>query len=220
MGYLKGRGVLELPAEPTDVGPRKLPSFFLASASPRRKLLLEQAGIPFQVLPVEGVEQEPLPGIAPETLVLSNASAKARAAGRLVWEGVVLGADTVVVLDGRILGKPAAADEAAGFLRSLSNRVHQVYTGLALLELPTGRLTSGHEVSGVKFRNLTEAEIEAYIATGEGADKAGGYGIQGRGALLVASVQGCYFNVVGLPLARLWRMLSGLGWDLRRTWGV
>ena len=179
----------------------------LASQSPRRKALLEQVGLrDFLILPARG-EEDMSAHTTPDRLCEALARAKAReVAAQRPREDVIIAADTIVVLpspDGQaqVLGKPKDEGDAARMLRQLSGRAHQVYTGLAVLQ--DGREVVDHEVTQVHFRSLTDQEIQAYIATGEPMDKAGAYGIQGRGALLVAGIEGDYFNVVGLPLCRL-----------------
>lgn len=175
----------------------------LASASPRRRDLLSRLGLTFDVRPTDADETWPEglpPGPAAEEVALRKARA-VEAPGALV-----LAADTVVVLDGDVLGKPADPAEAAATLRRLSGRTHEVATGLALRL--DGRETTAHETTRVRFADLSDAEIEAYVASGSPLDKAGSYGIQDDlGALLVAGIEGDYFNVVGLPLRRLYESL-------------
>lgn len=188
----------------------------LASASPRRAQVLKDAGIPFEPVAAD-VDESRKENETPEKLVERLAEAKARAvAERLDLAGtpaIVVGADTEVLAGGEILGKPASAEDARRMLRQLSGRTHHVITGLALLDLPSGELHLSRETTRVTFAHLTEREIESYIASGEPFDKAGAYAIQGRGGCFITRVEGCYFNVVGLPLAKLCQMLSSLGWD-------
>jgi septum formation protein len=139
------------------------------------------------------------------------ALAKARAVAARVERGVVLGADTIVVLDGRPLGKPAGPDEARAMLRRLQGREHEVVTGVAVVDARTGRSDTVSVVSRVRMAAYGEAEIDAYVASGEPLDKAGAYAIQGRGAALVAGLEGSYTNVVGLPLAETARLLAAFG---------
>ena len=181
----------------------------LASASPRRFHLLKQVGIPFRQV-VSGVTEDIEAPAEPEAHVLELSRRKAEDVARRLNSGIVLGADTVVVLEGQILGKPANAREATEMLRRLSGRTHQVYTGLTLIDVAADVSVSHVEVTEVTFRELSEEEIAAYVATGEPLDKAGAYGIQGKGALLVSGINGCYYNVVGLPLAGLMNMLRRL----------
>lgn len=181
----------------------------LGSASPRRVELLSQLGIPFDAVPSDLPEAWP-PG-RPREAVTALALAKARSvAGRLA-DAVVLGADTAVLLGGLILGKPEGPQRARQMLRALSGREHEVVTGIALVEAPRGREAVASVVTRVLMREYGEAEIEAYIASGEPFDKAGGYAVQGGGALLVAEVRGCYTNVVGLPLTTTRRLLESWG---------
>src|SRR5512143_2021225 len=173
---------------------------YLASASPRRSELLRQIGVPFEVRPA-AIPEDPAPGEAPEAYVLRLAAAKAAAVWATLEPGQqrpVLAADTAVVLDGRVLGKPADADEAERMLASLSGRAHRVLTAVAL-QTSAGCDTALAE-SEVRFRATTLAERRAYCATSEPFDKAGGYGIQGRAAVFVEHLRGSYSAVVGLPL--------------------
>ncbi len=184
----------------------------LASGSPRRAEVLADAGFAFEAI-AAGVDESRREGEPAEAYVRRLAEVKARAvAARISPPAIVIAADTVVVMDGEVLGKPASAEDAAQMLRRLGGRTHQVLTGLAVLRIPGGAARVELETTQVTFAPLTEAEIEAYVASGEPLDKAGAYAIQGRGGRFVARVEGCYFNVVGLPLARLYRMLSEMGW--------
>jgi septum formation protein len=176
----------------------------LASRSPQRRAILEQLGVEFRV---EVPEVEELAQGDPRAVVRENARRKARA---IAARGErVLGSDTAVVLDGRVLGKPADESEAETFLRRLSGRTHEVMSGVALRE-PDGRERSDVAVTRVRFRRLEKPEIDWYLATGEWEGRAGGYAIQGRGAALVEEVEGDYFNVVGLPVAALLRLAPDL----------
>lgn len=184
----------------------------LASASPRRAEVLRAAGIAFEVLPAD-VDESPQPSEGPGELVARLAEAKARsAAARAASPAILVGADTAVVMDAKTLGKPASADDARRMLRLLSGRTHSVITGLALVRLPGGESRREQETTRVTFAPLTDREIEDYVASGEPFDKAGAYAIQGLGGRFVTRVEGCYSNVVGMPLARLYRMLREFGW--------
>jgi septum formation protein len=184
----------------------------LASASPQRAEILRQADIAFEALPAR-VDELRRRGEPPAQLVLRLAEAKARAAAdRSSPPAIVVGADTEVVVDGGVLGKPASAEEARAMLRRLSGETHEVITGLAIIRLPAGAIRREREVTRVTFAALSEEEIEGYVASGEPFDKAGAYAIQGRGGRFVTRVEGCYFNIVGLPLSRLYRILRELGW--------
>jgi len=181
----------------------------LASASPRRKFLLGLVGFEFEVVPPT-VDEEEHADEDPMTHVLRLAEVKARSVAAGLKSGLVLGADTIVLLEGEILEKPADEHEAFAMLSRLSGVWHIVYTGLAVVDAATGERAAGYETTRVKIRKMSPEEIRAYIDTGEPMDKAGSYGIQGYGAAIVEAVDGCYFNVVGLPLVRLLRVLRNL----------
>ena len=172
----------------------------LASASPRRRELLAQAGFSFTVRPAH-IPEDPFPNEDPIAYVTRLAREKAEAVFRELDDptAIVLGADTTVTVDKTILGKPADAADAALMLRMLSGRSHRVITGIALVTADSVEVAA--EVTAVRFRSLSDEEISAYIATGEPMDKAGAYAIQGRAARWIPRIEGCYFNVVGLPLA-------------------
>ncbi len=181
----------------------------LASGSPRRRELLAQIGLTdFTVHPAD-VEERIDPNATPAQAVVALATQKAQAVAAQFPEDLVLAADTVVALDGAILGKPKDAHHAAQMLQSLSGRSHLVYTGFALAQ--GGRLETGYEETAVHFRSLTKGEIAAYVSAGEPMDKAGAYGIQGLGAVFITGIDGDYFNVVGLPLCRVAQALSRFG---------
>ena len=180
----------------------------LASASPRRKELLGRLGVPFSVLVPDCDETLP-DGIPAGEAAEFLAVRKAAAAAKLHPDAVVIGADTTVLLDDRILGKPHDRAECCEMLHLLSGRQHRVVTGVAVFW--EGRSASFSDETLVQFYPLTEAEINAYADSGEPYDKAGAYGIQGQGSLLVAGISGDYFNVVGLPVARLYRQLRSFG---------
>ena len=183
----------------------------LASASPRRRGFLHQLGYPFEVV-TPAVEEQVRPGEGARRYVLRNATEKsADVAGRVAPGAVVIAADTVVVLGGRIMEKPRSADEAREMLRALSGHVHQVVTGVCV----RGPMVSGEPLvrtmvvaTDVEFKVLPEEEIEAYIASGEPMDKAGAYAIQGRAAYMIRQIRGSYTNVVGLPLTELEEVLA------------
>lgn len=179
----------------------------LASGSPRRRELLAHLGVNFRVV-VSG-EAEDSPEADPARLAGDLAALKARAVARTHPEAVVVAADTVVAAGDELLGKPGNEAENRAFLRRLSGQTHQVYTGVCVIA--GGREVGGVERTDVTFRALTEAEVAHYAATGEGLDKAGGYGIQGVGMALVARIDGDYSNVVGFPLAWVIRLLRGAG---------
>ena len=187
-------------------------SVILASQSPRRRELLERMGIAeFNIIPAVG-EEKARPGLTPAQLVEELSRQKAaEVAGKARPEDVVIAADTVVALDGKVLGKPHSEDEAFAMLSSLQGRRHQVYTGLTVRR--GERSATLHEMAQVTFRPMTEEEIRAYIATGEPMDKAGAYGIQGYGALLVEGIVGDFYTVMGLPVCRLGMLLRRFGVD-------
>ena len=186
-------------------------AMILASQSPRRRELLGQMGFSFTVRPARG-EELPHPELTPAQLVEELARQKAlEVSAEAASDDVVVAADTVVAIDGKVLGKPHDKVHAAQMLSALSGREHTVYTGVAVKRGET--LLVEHEATQVRFRPLTEREIDLYIQTGEPMDKAGSYGIQGYGALLVEGIRGDYFNVVGLPICRLGRMLAQVGED-------
>ena len=183
---------------------------YLASGSPRRAELLKQIAVPFSVLPAPDIDETPLPGEPPLEYVCRMAREKDHAgAANGAVAGAVLGADTAVVLGDEILGKPADNAEALAMLKALNGAEHQVMSALALLYRE--RTEVRYSITRVQFRHLSEAQLQAYVATGEGADKAGGYGIQGLGAALVASLAGSYSGVVGLPLEQMVELLDQVG---------
>ncbi|UCF79852.1 MAG: septum formation inhibitor Maf [Candidatus Eiseniibacteriota bacterium] len=178
----------------------------LVSGSPRRRRLLEMIGLRFEVAVPEVDEGELLEG-EPEQVVVELALRKALSVANGYPEALLIGADTVVVLEGRVLGKPEDATQAEGMLRVLSGKTHTVYTGLALVDTRTGMRWTAYERSLVRMKRLAESEIAAYVRTGEPLDKAGSYGIQGLGSIFISDVNGCFFNVMGLPVRRLYEML-------------
>ncbi|HEY3283863.1 MAG TPA: Maf family protein [Armatimonadota bacterium] len=186
----------------------------LASASPRRRDLLGILGIPFDVVPSDVNEDVSEAAATPGAFVRAAAMLKAEEVARTTRTGVVLGADTIVHVDGEILGKPTSLADAARMLRRLSGRTHQVLTGVAVIEMlggrPIGRFED-HVETDVRFRKLSPEIIAAYLDTGEPMDKAGAYGIQEKGSLLVDGIVGCFYNVVGLPLSRVAEMLEVVG---------
>ena len=188
-------------------------AIILASQSPRRRELLGQMGISdFIIRPARG-EEKAAPGLSPARLVEALSLQKGLEVAASAAPGdIVISADTVVAVDGRVLGKPHSREEAAAMLASLSGRTHTVYTGVTVCR--DGDALTEHEATAVRFRALTPGEIAAYVATGEPMDKAGAYGIQGCGALLVEGIEGDYSNVVGLPVCRLGRMLARFGVDV------
>ena len=183
-------------------------NLILASGSPRRRELLNQMGLTFTVKPVDA-DESLTPGLSPREQVKLLSLRKAQAAAESFGpEPVILTADTVVVLDGKVLGKPANEEDAINMLTELSGRTHQVMTGVTVI---CGNHTRTFtEVTDIHFRDLTDKEIRAYVATGEPMDKAGSYGIQGGAALFCERMVGDYYNVMGLPVCRLGQVLKAV----------
>jgi septum formation protein len=186
----------------------------LASASPRRAELLRDAGIPFEVRPVE-LDERFWPGEAPRQAVARLAEAKAAAVAAIEPDAIVLGADTTVVIQGKALGKPADAADASRMLHLLSGQTHDVLTGVCVHT--RGRGLVHVESTRVRMAAMTRAEIEWYVATGEPADKAGAYAIQGLAARFIEGIEGSYSNVVGLPISSVYGLLKELGCDILNT---
>jgi septum formation protein len=191
------------------------PPILLASTSPQRRAILEQLGLPFEVVAPVYEEGEEETGAAPVELVLAHARGKAESVAEDAGERLVLGVDTAVVLDGRVYGKPGSEGEAAEMLAVLGGRTHEVVSGLCLVT--PGWQVVDHDVTRVRFRELTPRDVAAYVAASEWEGRAGGYAIQGRGAALVERIEGDYLNVVGLPAALLVRLLAA---RLPGTYGV
>ncbi len=181
----------------------------LASASPRRCDLLKLMGLEFLVVPSK-VEEEIASPYKPEELAVVISQRKALNVAESQEDCIVIGADTIVVKDG-ILGKPRSEEEAYHMLKSLQGGWHEVITGVTVADSSVGRYLSSYERTRVKMRPMSDELIYAYIKTGEPMDKAGAYGIQGKGALLIERIDGCYFNVVGLPIMKLSSMLEEFG---------
>jgi septum formation protein len=185
----------------------------LASTSPRRAEILHDAGFSFIVVS-SAVDETPFPGESPTAHVQRLADAKAElVAARTTGPAIVLAADTVVTLEGRIFGKPRSTDDARYMLEKLSGRTHSVLTGVTLVRLPDAERRSFVEITLVHFSQLSSEEITRYLAIEEPHDKAGAYAIQGRAGRYIPRIEGCYFNVVGLPLAHVTQALADLGWS-------
>lgn len=178
----------------------------LASASPRRAELLRLLDLPFTVCP-SSITEDGAGHLSPEQQAIHLAVRKAQAVGAVVDWGIVVGADTIVEIDSQILGKPVNEAHARDMLRQLSDRTHNVFTGVALLDRPSGRLLSDVERTAVTFRPLREDEIIAYVASGAPMDKAGAYGIQDLSAIFAERIDGCFYNVVGFPLTKFYLAL-------------
>jgi septum formation protein len=187
----------------------------LASSSPRRAEALRNAGFVFEIRPAD-VDETRQPQEAAEDYVRRVAQVKARAItepARVAGErAIVIAADTIVLAEGEILGKPKDVADARRMLRLLSGRTHEVLTALLVINIPAAKEVLHVEKTRVEFLKMSEEEIENYIQTGEPFDKAGAYGIQGIAGRFATRIEGCYFNVLGLPLSRLWTTLQALGW--------
>lgn len=191
----------------------------LASASPRRAEILHNAGIAFEARSAL-IDESPREGEPPSNYVQRLAFEKAHTIADteadergIGGETIFIGADTTVVVEGEIFGKPESEEDARRMLRRLSGRVHEVRTGLALIRHPRAWEKTAEEVTRVTFSELSDREIERYVASGEPFGKAGGYAVQGIAGRYVTRIEGCYFNVVGLPLARLYSLLKEAGWQ-------
>jgi len=182
----------------------------LASASPARAALLRQIGLRFEVMPSR-IREDDIASEGPVDKVVSLSRAKAQHVAGLVKDKVIIAADTVVVLGEEILGKPENEAAAEDMLSLLSGRWHHVVTGVTVLDTYTGVDCTSHEVTGVRMKELSRPAIEAYVESGEPLGKAGAYAIQGRGGIFIESIKGCYFNVVGLPLAKLVNIFCDIG---------
>ena len=189
----------------------------LASGSPRRKALLDALGWKFRVA-VPNIDETIFHGEDIREAVQRVSAEKARSIHSMYPGKLVIAADTVVLIGDRILGKPADRREAQDMILSLNGRTHRVITGVALFY--GEQITLSSEITEVTFRNLDHSAVEAYVATGEGFDKAGAYAIQGRGSLLVSSIRGCYYNVVGLPVHLVSSMMEKIGFSLSYQWGA
>jgi septum formation protein len=184
----------------------QIPRLILASGSPRRAEILRMVGWPFETLAVD-IDESRLAGEDAAAYVERVARKKVEAAAKRTSSAKVVGADTVVVVENEILGKPRDDDDAQRMLRLLSGRWHQVFTGIALLNGETSRVA--HEVTRVKFASMSREEVNWYVATGEPSDKAGAYAIQGLGARFIEKINGDYYNVMGLPVRLLYALLNG-----------
>ena len=182
-------------------------NIILASASPRRKEILENANVKFKIMSSD-IEELTLEGESPCQMVMRLAFEKGINIADKQKSDLVISADTIVVLDNNVLGKPKDEKEARYMIESLSGKTHQVITGISLINLENNKKIIDYVISNVKFKNLSEEDINGYISTNESLDKAGAYGIQGYGALLVDEIQGDYFNIVGLPISRLSDLLK------------
>ena len=192
--------------------PEQESKIILASSSPRRADLLKTIGVSFELVP-SNINERPHQDEAPADYIIRLARAKVIDAARKRDSGLVIGADTIVVLDGRILGKPRDEDDALRMLKLLSGRWHAVMTGVALYDAATRREVADYDKTLVRFAQLSDKEMDWYIKTGEPMDKAGSYAIQERGAMFVEEIAGNYHNVVGLPLTLLYRLSKRMGYS-------
>ncbi|HUF12032.1 MAG TPA: Maf family protein [Longimicrobiales bacterium] len=200
------------------------PRLILASSSPRRRELIERLGLAFDVVPAD-VDESPMPGEAPGAMALRLAEAKALAVAHVRPDALVIGSDTIVVVDGAVLGKPEDEEEAVRMLLRLEGRGHRVETGIAVVAPPSAggkvaRVASSTVGVDVRFRSFDEEFARVYVRTGEPLDKAGAYGIQGYGSALVERIDGDYFAVMGLPVTRMLRHIEELGWGYRFADGL
>ncbi len=194
-----------------------LPPVILASGSPRRKELLASLGLPFTVVKSDVDEAAiPVDHLSPEEIVQRLSAAKAQAVAATQPSALVIGSDTLVVLEGDIFGKPNTPKEAFQMLSRLQNQTHTVYSGITLIDTRQEKTVSGHLATQVTMKAMSEDEIWDYIQTQEPMDKAGAYAIQGFGSLLIEKIDGCYFNVVGMSLFLLNQLIEQLGYSLRQ----
>jgi len=194
---------------------KRMMRVILASGSPRRREMLDAVGLRFEVIASAVAELEHDENGSPGETVVCNAVEKARdVARRIDGDALVVGADTLVFVGGRALGKPASLDDARAMLRTLSGVTHQVYTGVAVVRSRDGWEGTGHEVTDVTFRDLSTEDIDSYLARVDPHDRAGAYTVDGPGSLLVARFDGCFYNVLGLPMVLLDTLLRRFGLSL------
>ena len=202
---MEERGEPQAGVSPGETAELELEPLVLASSSPRRAEILRAVGWPFEVM-AANVDETARPGEEVSEYVERLACEKAEAVAEGRASGLVLGADTVVAVGGQVLGKPADAEDARRMLNLLGGRWHDVLTGVALVRAETGEVLVAHELTRVRFAPLTDEEIDWYVATGETADKAGAYAVQGRAALFIEEIEGDYWNVVGLPVRLVYKL--------------
>lgn len=186
----------------------------LASTSPRRREILENAGIPFEVIP-GNYEEDMTLDLQPDELVKLLAKGKAHDVAKNLNEGIIIGADTFVMIDGKKMGKPKSENDAQNMLKYLSGNHSSVFTGMCVIDLESGKEYCESTEIKVKFREITDEEINWYISTGEPMDKAGAYALQGKASLFIEGIEGDYWALVGLPICRLGVILGELGVELR-----
>lgn len=189
----------------------------LASGSPRRKQILEQVGLNF-IVEVSDYEEKSIPGVSPSEFVETLSLEKANVVAKNHNDAIIIGADTIVVLDNQILGKPKTKQDAREMLKKLSGNTHSVFTGFTIIDTVNKRTITNHVETKIRFKNLSEEEIRAYIETGEPMDKAGAYGVQDKGALFVEHIEGDYSSVMGLPIVKIFEILKELGIDILKTY--
>ncbi len=198
------------------ISPNKYPhKWILASASPRRQEILARLKMTFHVDPSQTPEPAGRPDENPHEYVIRIARLKAKEVGKNYKSGMVIAADTVVVLDGNILGKPSTREEAQGMLQSLAGRWHQVYSGVCLFDCKLRRSRAAYSCTRVHFRRLSPADIHWYLDSGEYRDKAGAYAVQGYASLFIDKMEGCYFNIVGFPVATFEKLCRKMKIDLK-----
>ncbi|MCL5019448.1 MAG: Maf family protein [Patescibacteria group bacterium] len=189
----------------------------LASSSPRRKQVLEQVGLNFTV-EVSDYEEKPISGVKPHEFVETLSFGKAKAVAKNHEDAIIIGADTIVVLNNQILGKPKTKEDARGMLKKLSGNTHSVFTGFTIIDTKNNKTITNHVETKIRFRNLSGKEISKYVETEEPMDKAGAYGVQDRGALFVEYIEGDYSSVMGLPILKIFEVLKTLGIDTLKTY--
>jgi septum formation protein len=195
----------------------KTKQIILASSSPRRKQILEQVGLKFTV-EVSDYEENPIPGMSPSVFVETLSLGKAKAVAKNHNDAIIIGADTIVVLDNQILGKPKTKEDAMQMLKKLSGNTHAVFTGFTIIDTANKKTITNHVETKIRFKKLSKEEIAAYIETGEPMDKAGAYGVQDRGALFVEHIEGDYSSVMGLPILKIFEILKEFGIDILKTY--
>ncbi|MBT6254227.1 septum formation inhibitor Maf [Candidatus Uhrbacteria bacterium] len=188
-------------------------NLILGSTSPRRKALLELINLPFDIVPSEYEEDMTL-DMPPKELVQHLSKGKADSVVKKVEKGIVIAADTIVALNGKVMGKPKSDEEARKMLQELSGNTHEVMTGLTLIDVESGRSLSRANISKVTFKTIPEHEIDAYIASGNTRNRAGAYGIQDLGSLFISGIEGDYYGIMGMPLYELMNMLKEFDVDI------
>jgi septum formation protein len=182
----------------------------LASTSPRRRELAKTMGLDFEVVPSNYDEDMTLK-LRPKEMVLTFAYGKAKDVAKKFKESIVIGVDTIVVFNGKKLGKPKTDEDAYKMLKSYSGKKQYVYSGICLIDCKTGKIIKDYEITEVEFKKLEDFEIKSYLKTGEHKDKAGGYGIQDLSSIFIKKINGCYFNVMGFPIYNIYKNLRKLG---------